>query len=43
MKVPSVGVAEEMVKVNDFMPMKMGDKGLVMTLIRQPVSLGTPV
>lgn len=42
-KVPGVDVAQEMVKVNNFMPMKMGDKNLVMTLIRQPVSLGTPV
>lgn len=42
-KVPGVDVAEEMVKVNNFMPMKMEDKNLMMTQIRQPISLGTPV
>lgn len=42
-KVPGVDVAVELVKVNNFMPMKMGNKDLVMTHIKQPVSLGTPV
>lgn len=38
-----VDIAEEMVKVNNFMPLKMGDKELVMTQVKQPVGLGTPV
>ncbi|XP_075907473.1 uncharacterized protein LOC142904938 isoform X3 [Nelusetta ayraudi] len=41
--VPGVDIAEEMVKVNNFMPLKMGDKELLMTQVKQPVGLGTPV
>lgn len=42
-KVPGVDIAEEMVKVNNFMPMKMGNKDLLMKQIKQPVSLSSPV
>lgn len=41
--VPDVDIAEEMVKVNSFMPMKMGDNELKMTQVKQSISLSTPV
>lgn len=41
--VRGVDIAEEMVKVNNFIPLKMGDKELVMTQVKQPIGLGTPV
>lgn len=41
--VPGVDIAEEMVKVNSFMPMKMGDNELKMTQVKQSIGLSTPV
>lgn len=43
MYVPDKDVAEEMVKVNTFLPMKFKDCDLKMSHIKQFISLSTPV
>ncbi|XP_070832763.1 zinc finger protein 638-like isoform X2 [Chaetodon trifascialis] len=41
--VPDMDMAQEIVKVNTFMPMKMNDSELKMTHLKQCIGLGTPV
>ncbi|XP_041838440.1 zinc finger protein 638 [Melanotaenia boesemani] len=40
---PDLEVAEEMVKVHSFKPAKINDSEVKMTLVKQPISLSTPV
>lgn len=43
LSVPDMEVAEEMVKVNSFFPMKIKDYELKMIILKQSISLFTPV
>lgn len=43
MSVPDTEIAQEMVKVHSFMPMKMNDSELKLVHVKQRVGLSTPV